>query len=91
MQKLMVELPSPEDVEKLLACVLDAVYASFQRNWDNLECVKVAENLASEAIWLGRLVVALMPDDKPKDLLTLCSTALPALLPSALRRTPSCR
>jgi RNA polymerase sigma-70 factor, ECF subfamily len=69
---LRFELPGPEDVEERLAAVLDAVYVAFGRGWDDLERPEAPESLTREAIWLARLLVALMPEEpEPKGLLAL--------------------
>jgi RNA polymerase sigma-70 factor, ECF subfamily len=69
---LRFEMPGPEDVEDRLAAVLDAVYAAFGRGWDDLERPSGAETLTGEAIWLARMLVALMPyEPEPKGLLAL--------------------
>lgn len=69
---LRFELPGPEDVEERLAAVLDAVYAAFGQGWDDPGHAEAQETLTSEAIWLARLLVALMPKEpEPKGLLAL--------------------
>jgi len=69
---LRFELPGPEDVEGRLAAVLDAVYAAFGQAWDDIGRAEAQESLTSEAIWLARLLVALLPEEpEPKGLLAL--------------------
>ncbi|NDV00818.1 RNA polymerase sigma factor [Pseudoroseicyclus tamaricis] len=69
---LRFELPEPADLEERLGAVLDAVYAAFGRGWDDLERPEAPESLTNEAIWLARLIVALMPQEpEPKGLLAL--------------------
>jgi RNA polymerase sigma-70 factor, ECF subfamily len=69
---LRFELPEPEDLAERLAAVLDAVYAAFGRGWDDLERPEAPDSLTREAIWLARLLVALMPEEpEPKGLLAL--------------------
>jgi RNA polymerase sigma-70 factor (ECF subfamily) len=69
---LRFEVPGPEDLEERLGAVLDAIYAAFGRGWDDLERPEATETLTSEALWLSRLLVALMPEEpEPKGLLAL--------------------
>ena len=49
-----------------LDAVLEAIYAAYSEGWgvsDRRHGRRRAGNLAGEAIWLGRLVAALMPDE----------------------------
>jgi RNA polymerase sigma-70 factor (ECF subfamily) len=55
-------VPDPEELPERLAAVLDAIYASYTRGWNEVGDDAIAE-LADEAIWLGRLVVSLLPDE----------------------------
>lgn len=69
---LRFEIPDAKDVPERLGAVLDAVYAAFGDAWDNLQVGDGQEPLSGEAIWLARLLVALMPDEpEPKGLLAL--------------------
>jgi RNA polymerase sigma-70 factor (ECF subfamily) len=44
--------------------VLDAIYAAFTEGWSDPAGIEVRlRDLAEEAIWLGRLVVQLLPDE----------------------------
>jgi RNA polymerase sigma-70 factor (ECF subfamily) len=44
--------------------VLEAIYAAYAEGWSDAEGADaVRRNLAEEAIWLGRLVAALLPDE----------------------------
>lgn len=54
-------IPEPEERPDRLASVLDAIYATYTRGW--AEIGDAAPELALEAIWLGRLAIALLPDD----------------------------
>jgi RNA polymerase sigma-70 factor (ECF subfamily) len=47
-------VPEPEDLAERLESVLDAIYAVFSAGWSD-------PALADEAIWLGQLVVELLP------------------------------
>jgi RNA polymerase sigma-70 factor, ECF subfamily len=55
----------PEDKEELaerLQAVLDAIYAAYAKGWNDVGDAGVPE-IAEEAVWLGRLVVALLPNE----------------------------
>jgi len=53
-------VPEPEDLAGRLEAVLDAIYAAFTRGWSEVGEAGVPE-LAGEAIWLGQLLVSLLP------------------------------
>ena len=53
-------IPDREDLSERLDAVLDAVYAAYGRDWSDSERA-LASGLADEAIWLGQLVVHLLP------------------------------
>jgi RNA polymerase sigma-70 factor, ECF subfamily len=56
-------LPEPEDLPERLDAVLDAIYAAFGSGWsDPAGTEPRRRDLAAEAIFLGRLVVALLPE-----------------------------
>jgi RNA polymerase sigma-70 factor, ECF subfamily len=55
-------VPDPEDLPERLAAVLDAIYAAYTRGCSEEGDDAIAE-LADEAIWLGRLIVSLLPDE----------------------------
>src|SRR5262249_12479864 len=58
------EVPSGEALRERLAGVLDAIYAAYAEGWSDPEGVDARRrNLADEAIWLGRLVATLLPDE----------------------------
>jgi RNA polymerase sigma-70 factor (ECF subfamily) len=47
-----------------LEAVLEAIYAAFTEGWADAAGVEARPaNLAEEAIWLGRLIVQLLPDE----------------------------
>lgn len=52
-----LRVPEQEELPERLDAVLAAIYASFAAEWSE------AGDLADEAIWLGRLVVALLPHE----------------------------
>jgi RNA polymerase sigma-70 factor (ECF subfamily) len=58
------EVPQGEALRERLATVLDAIYAAYAEGWSDPEGVDARRrNLADEAIWLGRLVTSLLPDE----------------------------
>jgi len=58
------EVPQGEALRERLASVLDAIYAAYAEGWSDPEGVDARRrNLADEAIWLGRLVASLLPDE----------------------------
>ncbi|WP_431302734.1 RNA polymerase sigma factor [Sediminicoccus sp. BL-A-41-H5] len=67
------ELPGPAELPPRLEAVMSAIYAAFGTGWaDLLAEGKGGQGLAEEAIWLGRLLVALLPEaPEPKGLLAL--------------------
>jgi RNA polymerase sigma-70 factor, ECF subfamily len=57
-------VPEREELGERLEAVLEAVYAAFSEGWgDPAGTDSRRRNLAGEAIWLGRLIAALMPDE----------------------------
>ena len=54
-------IPGKEDLPERLDAVLDAIYAAYTKGWREIGDADAPE-LTDEAIWLGRLVVSLMPD-----------------------------
>jgi RNA polymerase sigma-70 factor (ECF subfamily) len=57
-------IPAREELADRLATVLDAIYAAFAEGWADPGGTDVARrDLAEEAIFLGRLVGALLPDE----------------------------
>jgi RNA polymerase sigma-70 factor (ECF subfamily) len=54
-------IPDPEELPERLAAVLDAIYAVYTKGWSEVGDDAVPE-LADEGIWLGRLVISLLPD-----------------------------
>jgi RNA polymerase sigma-70 factor (ECF subfamily) len=56
-------VPEPAELQDRLLDVLDAIYAAFAAGWSDPTGTEVRRrDLATEAIWLGRLVVSLLPD-----------------------------
>jgi RNA polymerase sigma-70 factor (ECF subfamily) len=57
-------VPEPEELRERLGPVLEAIYAAFAEGWsDPAGAVLRRRDLAEEAIWLGRLVASLLPDE----------------------------
>jgi RNA polymerase sigma-70 factor (ECF subfamily) len=57
-------IPEPEELRERLDSVLEAIYAAFTEGWaDPAGTVLRRRDLAEEAIWLGRLVASLLPDE----------------------------
>jgi len=63
-------VPEKEELPERLDAVLDAIYAAYTKGW--AEMGEAAPELAEEAIWLGRLLVSLMPaEPEAKGMLAL--------------------
>lgn len=57
-------VPERADLRERLDAVLEAIYAAFAEGWTDPTGTEIRRrNLAEEAIWLGRLVVSLLPDE----------------------------
>ncbi len=54
-------IPEKEELPERLDAVLDAIYAAYSKGWAEIGDSASAQ-LADEAIWLGRLVVSLLPE-----------------------------
>ncbi|MDX2118835.1 MAG: DUF6596 domain-containing protein [Planctomycetota bacterium] len=67
------DLPPREQLGERLDAVLDAIYAAFGSGWDDVAGADAASRgLADEAVFLGRMLVDLMPDQpEPLGLLAL--------------------
>lgn len=58
------EVPTADALPGRLDSVLDAIYAAYGSGWDDVAGADPRrQGLAEEAIWLGRLVVGLLPDE----------------------------
>jgi len=80
-------VPEREDLPARLETVLDAIYAAFAEGWSDGAGTDVARrDLAEEAIFLGRLVVALLPEEP--EALGLVALMLHAEARRRARRTP---
>lgn len=63
-------VPGREELPRRLDAVLEAIYAAYARGWDALD--DGAPRLAQEAIWLGQVVVGLLPaEPEAKGMLAL--------------------
>jgi RNA polymerase sigma-70 factor (ECF subfamily) len=57
-------VPERADLRERLAAVLEAIYAAFSEGWSDPDGTEIRRrDLAEEAIWLGRLVASLLPDE----------------------------
>ena len=57
-------VPERVDLRERLDAVLEAIYAAFAEGWSDPAGTEVRRrDLAEEGIWLGRLVVSLLPDE----------------------------
>lgn len=64
-------IPEREELPNRLEAVLDAIYAAFGKGWAETG-ESGTPDLAEEAIWLGQLVVSLLPEEpEPKGMLAL--------------------
>jgi len=54
-------VPEREELPERLDAVLDAIYAAYAKGWSDAS--EATPELADEAIWLGRLLVSLMPTE----------------------------
>lgn len=61
---IALELPATDELQGRLDSVLDAIYAAYAEGWLDADGTDARRrNLADEALWLGRLVAALLPDE----------------------------
>lgn len=57
-------IPERPELPERLAAVLDALYAIYAEGWSDPAGTQARRRgLADEAVWLGRLVVSLLPDE----------------------------
>src|SRR5262249_51261881 len=57
-------VPERTDLRERLEPVLEAIYATFTEGWSDRAGSELRRrDLADEAIWLGRLVASLLPDE----------------------------
>jgi RNA polymerase sigma-70 factor (ECF subfamily) len=80
-------VPERGDLQERLGTVLEAVYAAFAEGWSDPAGTEIRRrNLAEEAIWLGRLVVSLLPEEP--EALGLLALMLYAEARRGARRNP---
>jgi predicted RNA polymerase sigma factor len=59
---IQFEVPQERDLPERLDAVLEAIYAAFGIGWDDMQGVdQRGRELAEEAVWLGRVLLQLMP------------------------------
>ncbi len=81
-------LPAPDDLGPRLDAVREAIYAAYTSGWDEApDADRGGSDLAREALFLGRLLVASAPDEPES--LGLCSLMLHAEARRAARRDES--
>ncbi|ABC92267.1 putative RNA polymerase sigma factor protein, ECF-family [Rhizobium etli CFN 42] len=56
-------VPSGAALSGRLAAVLSAIYAAYGLGWDGLDGEEERHSLAGEAIWLGRALLTVLPDE----------------------------
>jgi predicted RNA polymerase sigma factor len=57
------EIPEPHELPSRLEAVLEAIYAAYGTGWDDVAGADPRRRgLVDEALWLGRLVTQLLPD-----------------------------
>ena len=80
-----LRVPDSDQLRPRLAAVLDAIYAAFAEGWSDPGGTEARRrNLSEEAIWLGRLVASLLPEEP--EALGLLSLMLHAQARRAARR-----
>src|SRR5882757_6468640 len=61
---IQFEIPQERELPQRLDAVLEAIYAAFGIGWDDMAGVdQRGRDLAEEAIWLGRVLLQLMPGE----------------------------
>jgi RNA polymerase sigma-70 factor, ECF subfamily len=62
--RIPFRVPETAELRDRLEAVLDAIYAAFTAGWSDPAGTEIRRrDLAAEAIWLGRLVVSILPDE----------------------------
>ena len=80
-------VPEQAELGERLGAVLEAIYASFAEGWSDPSGTETRRrNLATEGIWLGRLVASLMPEEP--EALGLLALMLFAEARRTARRSP---
>lgn len=84
------EIPDPAQLPSRVDAVLEAIYAAYGSGWDDVAGADARRRgLAEEAIWLGRLVVGLLPAEP--EALGLLALMLHCEARRAARRDPAGR
>jgi predicted RNA polymerase sigma factor len=61
---IVFEVPGHDELPSRLESVLEAIYAAYGSGWEDVAGADPRrQGLAEEAIWLGRLVTRLLPDE----------------------------
>jgi predicted RNA polymerase sigma factor len=61
---IQFKVPQERELPQRIDAVLEAIYAAFGIGWDDMAGVdQRGRELAEEAIWLGRVLLQLMPDE----------------------------
>ena len=79
-------IPAGPELPDRLEAVLDAIYAAYARGWAEIDGTDMPA-MADEALWLGQLVVALLPAEP--EALGMLALMLYAEARRAARRDPS--
>jgi predicted RNA polymerase sigma factor len=62
--RIRFELPEEDELPERLEAVLEAIYAVYNVGWDNLSSSdNKSEDLTEEALYLGRVLVKLLPEE----------------------------
>ncbi len=65
------EVPERDELPQRLDAVLNAIYAAYGNGWEGAGVDPLARGLTAEAIWLARVLIALMPEAEARGLLSL--------------------
>jgi len=85
---ISLEVPERATLHERLDAVLDAIYAAYTEGWSDPQGADARRrNLADEAIWLGRVLASLLPDEG--EALGLLSLMLHAHARAEARRSAS--
>jgi RNA polymerase sigma-70 factor (ECF subfamily) len=86
--RIPFRVPEVEDLPERIAAVLDAVYAAFAEGWNDAAGTDPARrDLSDEALFMGRLVTELLPDNP--EALGLLALMLHADARRLARRAPT--
>jgi RNA polymerase sigma-70 factor (ECF subfamily) len=62
--RIPFRVPETGELQERLEAVLEAIYTAFAAGWSDPAGTEIRRrDLAAEAIWLGRLVVSILPDE----------------------------